>query len=87
MRLFWGLILLAKHSCRISPCWAAEHHDIPGFACTSPEVLLAHVGAKTDRIRLGSGALLLPHYRPMKVAENFHIACSDVSRQSRSRHW
>ncbi|MDR6882648.1 LLM class flavin-dependent oxidoreductase [Bacillus sp. 3255] len=53
--------------------WAAEHHDMPGLACTSPEVLLAHVGAKTDRIRLGSGALLLPHYRPMKVAENFHM--------------
>lgn len=53
--------------------WAAEHHDMPGLACTSPEVLLAHIGARTERIRLGSGALLLPHYRPMKVAENFHM--------------
>jgi len=53
--------------------WVAEHHDMPGLACTAPEVLLAHVGAQTQRIRLGSGALLLPHYRPMKVAEAFHM--------------
>ncbi|WP_274653729.1 MsnO8 family LLM class oxidoreductase [Paenibacillus humicola] len=56
--------------------WAAEHHDMPGLACTAPEVLLAHVGARTRRIRLGSGALLLPHYRPLKVAESFHMLAS-----------
>ncbi|GFZ95089.1 hypothetical protein GCM10008018_46720 [Paenibacillus marchantiophytorum] len=53
--------------------WVAEHHDMPGLACTSPEVLLAHIGARTQHIRLGSGALLLPHYKPLKVAENFHM--------------
>ncbi|NQX65123.1 LLM class flavin-dependent oxidoreductase [Paenibacillus alba] len=53
--------------------WVAEHHDMPGLACTSPEVLLAHIGARTQRIRLGSGALLLPHYKPLKVAEVFHM--------------
>ncbi|MGG1518023.1 LLM class flavin-dependent oxidoreductase [Paenibacillus oryzisoli] len=53
--------------------WVAEHHDMPGLACTAPEVLLAHIGARTQRIRLGSGALLLPHYKPMKVAESFHM--------------
>ncbi|WP_243633233.1 LLM class flavin-dependent oxidoreductase [Paenibacillus xerothermodurans] len=53
--------------------WAAEHHDMQALACTSPEVLLAHVGALTERIRLGSGALLLPHYRPIKVAESYHL--------------
>ncbi|SDO11482.1 luciferase family oxidoreductase, group 1 [Paenibacillus sp. yr247] len=52
--------------------WVAEHHDMPGLACTSPEVLLAHIGARTQRIRIGSGALLLPHYKPLKVAEIFH---------------
>lgn len=56
--------------------WAAEHHDMPGLACTSPEVLLAHIGAKTNRIRIGSGALLLPHYKPIKVAESFHLLAS-----------
>lgn len=56
--------------------WAAEHHDLPGLACASPEVLLAHIGAKTSSIRLGTGALLLPHYKPLKVAESFHMLAS-----------
>ncbi|RUT29915.1 MsnO8 family LLM class oxidoreductase [Paenibacillus zeisoli] len=53
--------------------WVAEHHDLEGLACTSPEILMSHIGARTQRIRLGSGALLLPHYSPMKVAESFHL--------------
>lgn len=53
--------------------WAAEHHDIPGLACPSPEVLLGYIGALTSRILLGSGALLLPHYSPLKVVESFHL--------------
>lgn len=53
--------------------WAAEHHDLPGLACAAPEVLLAHVGAVTNRIRIGTGALLLPHYSPLKVAETFRL--------------
>ncbi|MCS7463686.1 MsnO8 family LLM class oxidoreductase [Paenibacillus doosanensis] len=56
--------------------WTAEHHDMPGLACTSPEVLLASIGAVTRTIRLGSGALLLPHYSPLKVAESFHMLAS-----------
>lgn len=56
--------------------WAAEHHDMDNLSCASPEVLLAHIGARTSRIRLGSGAVLLPHYSPLKVAENFRmLAC------------
>ncbi|MCJ8014387.1 MsnO8 family LLM class oxidoreductase [Paenibacillus sp. KQZ6P-2] len=53
--------------------WAAEHHDLENLSCASPEVLLAHIGAKTSRIRLGTGALLLPHYSPLKVAESFRL--------------
>lgn len=56
--------------------WVAEHHDMTLLACTSPEVLLAHIGARTSRIRIGSGALLLPHYRPLKVAESFQLLAS-----------
>ncbi|MFD0679588.1 MULTISPECIES: LLM class flavin-dependent oxidoreductase [unclassified Paenibacillus] len=56
--------------------WVAEHHDMEGLACTSPEVLLAYIGARTERIRLGTGALLLPHYKPIKVAETFHLLAS-----------
>lgn len=56
--------------------WVAEHHDMPHLACPTPEVLLAHIGARTERIRLGSGALLLPHYSPLKVAETFRMLAS-----------
>jgi luciferase family oxidoreductase group 1 len=56
--------------------WIAEHHGMPQLACPSPEVLLAHIGARTERIRIGSGALLLPHYSPLKVAESFRLLAS-----------
>lgn len=53
--------------------WIAEHHDLPGFACPAPEIMLPYIGAATDQIRIGSGAVLLPHYSPYKVAENFNL--------------
>ncbi|WP_339194547.1 LLM class flavin-dependent oxidoreductase [Solibacillus sp. FSL R5-0449] len=52
--------------------WIAEHHDLSGLACPAPEVMLSYIGANTNRIRIGSGAVLLPHYRPYKVAEIFN---------------
>ncbi|SIR82942.1 luciferase family oxidoreductase, group 1 [Haladaptatus litoreus] len=52
--------------------WVAEHHGMAGtLAGTTPEVLLGHLAAETDSIRLGSGAVLLNHYSPFKVAESF----------------
>ncbi|WP_423750597.1 LLM class flavin-dependent oxidoreductase [Salinirarus marinus] len=52
--------------------WVAEHHGrASSLAGTSPEVLLGHLAAETDSIRLGSGAVLLNHYSPFKVAELF----------------
>ncbi|WP_046225562.1 MsnO8 family LLM class oxidoreductase [Paenibacillus dauci] len=53
--------------------WLSEHHDMAQLACTAPEILLSHIGARTSSIRLGAGAVLLPHYRPMKVAETFRM--------------
>jgi luciferase family oxidoreductase group 1 len=52
--------------------WIAEHHDLPGLACLAPEVLLSYIGANTNRIRIGSGAVLLPFYKPYKVAEVYN---------------
>lgn len=52
--------------------WIAEHHDLPGLACPAPEVMLGFIGAHTSKIRIGSGATLLPHYKPYKVAETFN---------------
>ncbi|WP_248897517.1 LLM class flavin-dependent oxidoreductase [Haloplanus halobius] len=52
--------------------WVAEHHGRANtLAGTTPEVLLGHLAAETDAIRLGSGAVLLNHYSPFKVAEQF----------------
>ncbi|MBP2000900.1 luciferase family oxidoreductase group 1 [Paenibacillus shirakamiensis] len=53
--------------------WVAEHHDMENLCSPSPEILLSHIGAKTRSIRLGSGALLLPHYSPLKVVETYHM--------------
>ncbi|WP_041808573.1 LLM class flavin-dependent oxidoreductase [Evansella cellulosilytica] len=49
--------------------WIAEHHDLGGLACSAPEIMLSYIGAQTKSIRIGSGAILLPHYKPYKVAE------------------
>lgn len=56
--------------------WVAEHHDSPGVAGSSPEVLIAHLLARTERIRVGSGGVMLQHYSPYKVAENFNVLAS-----------
>ena len=53
--------------------WLAEHHASDALAGCSPEVLLGRIGAETKNIRLGSGGIMLPHYSPYKVAENFRI--------------
>ncbi|AVD54871.1 MULTISPECIES: LLM class flavin-dependent oxidoreductase [Heyndrickxia] len=53
--------------------WIAEHHDLPGLASSAPEVMLGFIGAHTSTIRIGSGAVLLPHYKPYKVAEVFNL--------------
>lgn len=53
--------------------WVSEHHFTYTLAGTSPEVLISHLGAKTEKIRIGSGGVMLPHYSAYKVAENFRL--------------
>ncbi len=53
--------------------WLAEHHASRGLAGSTPEVLVAHVAARTSRIRVGSGGVMLSHYSALKVAENFRM--------------
>lgn len=53
--------------------WVAEHHASDALAGCSPEVLLGRLGAETSRMRIGSGGIMLPHYSPFKVAENFKL--------------
>ena len=51
--------------------WVAEHHNIPSVASTAPEVLIAHLAAHTQRIRVGSGGVMLPNHPALVVAEQF----------------
>lgn len=54
--------------------WLAEHHGL-SLSGPSPEVLIGPVAENTERIRVGSGGVMLPHYSPFKVAENFSLLC------------
>ncbi|WP_199507941.1 MULTISPECIES: LLM class flavin-dependent oxidoreductase [unclassified Psychrobacter] len=51
--------------------WLAEHHNMPGIASAATAVLLSHIGAQTERIRIGSGGVMLPNHAPLVVAEQF----------------
>ncbi len=53
--------------------WLAEHHASPALAGSAPEILIAAVAAATKRMRIGSGGVMLPHYSPLKVAEQFSL--------------
>lgn len=53
--------------------WVAEHHNAPSLASPSPEIVLAWLAAQTKTLRLGSGGVMLQHYSPYKVVENFHL--------------
>ena len=56
--------------------WVTEHHGSSRVMGSSPEVLISHLLAKTSRIRVGSGGVMLQHYSPYKVAENFNVLAS-----------
>ena len=68
-----GSIERAVHAERLGydRFWVAEHHAVPGIASGSPAVLLAAITAVTQRIRLGSGGVMLPNHQPLVVAEQF----------------
>jgi luciferase family oxidoreductase group 1 len=53
--------------------WIAEHHNFPGLTCPAPEVMLSYIGTQTNKIRIGAGAVLLPHYKPYRIAETYNL--------------
>ena len=53
--------------------WLAEHHNMRGLADPCPEILVGHVAAATQNIRVGTGGVMLPYYSPLKVAEVFRM--------------
>ena len=53
--------------------WLSEHHSLPTIVGTAPEILMAAIAARTQRIRIGSAGVMLPHYAALKVAEQFRV--------------
>lgn len=53
--------------------WLSEHHSLPTIVGTAPELLMAAIAMRTERIRLGSAGVMLPHYSALKVAEQFRV--------------
>src|ERR1700760_2671099 len=51
--------------------WVSEHHNMNSLACSAPELLTAHIGAHTERIRVGAAGIMLPNHSSLKVAETF----------------
>ncbi len=68
-------LALAQHaeSLGFHRFWVSEHHSHPSIVGSAPEVLMAAIAATTSRIRIGSAGVMLPHYAPLKVAEQFRV--------------
>jgi luciferase family oxidoreductase group 1 len=64
---------LARHADALgfTRFWVAEHHNMPNIASTTPPVLIAHLAAVTERIRIGSGGVMLPNHPALVVSEQF----------------
>jgi luciferase family oxidoreductase group 1 len=66
---------LAQHCERLGYArfWLSEHHGLPTIVGSAPEILMAAIAARTERIRIGSAGVMLPHYSALKVAEQFRV--------------
>ena len=51
--------------------WVAEHHNMPGIASAATSVVLAHIAAGSEKIRVGAGGIMLPNHSPLIIAEQF----------------
>ncbi|MFC6237227.1 LLM class flavin-dependent oxidoreductase [Longivirga aurantiaca] len=68
-----GCVALARRAERLGyhRIWYAEHHNMASIASSATSVLIAHVAAHTDSIRLGAGGVMLPNHSPLVIAEQF----------------
>jgi luciferase family oxidoreductase group 1 len=68
-------LALARHCDRLGyhRYWVSEHHNSDSIVGTAPEILMAAIAATTERIRIGSAGVMLPHYSALKVAEQFRV--------------
>ncbi|TCP69622.1 luciferase family oxidoreductase group 1 [Baia soyae] len=64
---------LARHAEQLGyhRYWFAEHHNMPGIASSATSVLIGHIAAGTQKIRVGSGGIMLPNHSPLIIAEQF----------------
>src|ERR1044071_3370302 len=53
--------------------WVSEHHNFKLVAGTAPEVLIPYLASRSERIRVGSGGIMLPNHSALKVSENFGL--------------
>mgnify|MGYP006270884747 FL=1 len=53
--------------------WVSEHHGSRSIVGSAPEILVAAIASRTTRIRVGTAGVMLPHYAPLKVAEQFRV--------------
>ena len=53
--------------------WVAEHHNLPSIASSAPEIMIGQIAAATQRMRVGSGGVMLPNHAPLMVAERFKV--------------
>ncbi|MFN3658311.1 MAG: LLM class flavin-dependent oxidoreductase [Pseudolabrys sp.] len=53
--------------------WVAEHHNMPAIASSAPDIMIGQIAAVTERIRVGSGGVMLPNHAPLMVAERFKV--------------
>lgn len=68
-------VALAEHceSLGYARFWVSEHHNHPTILGTAPEILLGAIAVRTSRIRIGSAGIMLPHYSPYKISEQFRV--------------
>ncbi|MEX2533155.1 MAG: LLM class flavin-dependent oxidoreductase [Nitriliruptoraceae bacterium] len=70
---FAGSVALAQtaEQCGLTRVWYAEHHNMAQIASAATSVVIAHVAAHTETIRLGAGGVMLPNHAPLAIAEQF----------------
>ena len=68
-------IEMARHceALGYSRFWVSEHHGSETIVGSAPEILVSAIAARTERIRVGTAGVMLPHYSPVKVAEQFRV--------------
>lgn len=71
----WRSVDLAEHAeaCGYARYWLAEHHNAASVASSAPEILIGQIAARTRKMRVGSGGIMLPNHSPLKVAELFRV--------------